>query len=426
MPTTSHNLPQPPDGTELKPSLKPRRRWLWWVGLLVVLLLGGFFIWRAVSSKVVGRTGGESNKTGSVVDLSGNRCSGSGSAALTHLPMHPDDFSHILPYGLMIDGHVTPVDHWYFSPANPRSARDAYPVYAVGDGTLTTIEHRVQTTGRPDEKRDEYRLVVTISCDFYYYYDLITSLSDEILAAAPDLDERNFAAVNIPLKAGQEIGRIGGQTLDFAVWDTTRPLTGFIRPDHYAGEPWKIYTADPYDYFTGEAKEVLLAKNVRQAEPRAGQIDYDQKGRLIGNWFLEGTGGYASTDVEPGGAYWGGHLGIVYNFLDPTAVMVSVGDLDGEAQQFIVVEPAFHPEVVDAAAGPVNYELYGLTYLTAAGASWDQTTFTAGPKAIASQNFYGTMRAQVRPDDSITVEFFPNLKAAAVSDFTAAARNYER
>ena len=48
--------------------------------------------------------------------LSNNRCSGQGATKLTQLPMKQDDYSVILPYGLMVGGHVTPIDHQYFSP----------------------------------------------------------------------------------------------------------------------------------------------------------------------------------------------------------------------------------------------------------------------------------------------------------------------
>ena len=59
------------------------------------------------------------------------------------------------------------------------------------------------------------------------------------------------------MKEGQLIGKIGKQTLDFAVWDTEKPLSGFVIPEHYEREPWKIYTANPFDYFTDEIKKIF-------------------------------------------------------------------------------------------------------------------------------------------------------------------------
>src|SRR3990170_2407964 len=54
-------------------------------------------------------------------------------------PMNLEDVSMILPMGLMIGGHVTPIDHMYFSPINFQSAPDTYDVYSIGKGVITQI-----------------------------------------------------------------------------------------------------------------------------------------------------------------------------------------------------------------------------------------------------------------------------------------------
>lgn len=168
-------------------------------------------------------------------DLSHGNCSGEGPGTLTRSPMDPDDFSIIIPYGLMVGGHVTPIDHQYFAPKDYKSPRDAYEVYAMADS------HLVDIGPRTNERGTEYRLVFSLTCTFLYYYDLVTSLAPDIKA---EYDKKKnasgYAVVDIPVKAGQLIGKIGGQTLDFAVWDTTKPLTGFVNPASYVGERWKI------------------------------------------------------------------------------------------------------------------------------------------------------------------------------------------
>ncbi|KKW05394.1 MAG: hypothetical protein UY40_C0021G0003 [candidate division CPR1 bacterium GW2011_GWC1_49_13] len=72
------------------------------------------------------------------------------------MPMDLADFSIIIPYGLMIGGHVTPIDHQYYSPMVFNSPRDTYPVYAMADSRLVDIQPRDTDRGR------EYRMVFSI------------------------------------------------------------------------------------------------------------------------------------------------------------------------------------------------------------------------------------------------------------------------
>lgn len=208
-------------------------------------------------------------------DLCGGKCTGNGPALLTAAPMRPEDFSIIVPYGSVVGGHVTPIDHQYFAPADFNSPRDAYEVYAMADSRLVEIQPRT------NERGTEYRMVFSVTCTFLYYYDLVTSLAPDIKAV---YDRSDRGRVDIRVKSGQLVGRIGGQTLDFAVWNTEKPLSGFIVPDHYKAEPWKIFTADPPDYYAPDLKALVLSRSVRTDEPLSGRIDYDVDGRLIGNW----------------------------------------------------------------------------------------------------------------------------------------------
>src|SRR3989344_4341526 len=254
--------------------------------------------------------------------LSAGRCEGTDKPKLTHLPMDMEDFAFIIPYGMTAGGHVTPIDHQYFTPTVFRSPRDTYEVRAMADARLVDIGER--TT----DKGTEYRLIFAMSCKLFYYYDLVTSLTPELKQAYVQ------RRVNIPIKAGQVIGRIGGQTLDFAVWDMDMRLTGFVVPEHYDAEMWKIHTVDPLIYYTEDLKKEALSKYIRTAEPVSGKIDYDIDGMLVGNWFVEGSGGYIPQDKQGGGEYWKGHLSLAYDHYDPTSIVVSIGDYGGEAMQF--------------------------------------------------------------------------------------------
>lgn len=352
--------------------------------------------------------------------LSGGNCEGEEKPKITNLPMNYDDFSFIIPYGLTASGHVTPIDHQYFSPTIFNSPRDKYEVFAMADAKLVSIGARTTDRGT------EYRLVFSQSCKLFYYYDLVTILSPELQEA---FDNGQNSPINIPVKAGQTIGRIGGQTLDFAVWDMDERLTGFVVPEHYDGEVWKIHTVDPLGYYTEELKAKVISKYMRTVEPISGKIDYDIDGKLVGNWFLEGTGGYIPKGLEGGKDYWIGHLSIAYDMYDPTSIVFSTGDYGGEAKQFGVKGNIPDPATVDSSSGLIKYELVQQDWADPAGGSWswDRTSFVKGLKAKNHEQYVsGTALVQMLENRKIKVEVFPGKKASQIPAFTSNAKVYER
>lgn len=347
--------------------------------------------------------------------LSSGKCEGTDKVKLTHLPMKESDFSIVIPYGLVVGGHVTPIDHQYFGPADFKSPRDVYPVYAMGDATITEI------TERTNERGTEYRFVFTYSCTSLYYYDLVTSLVGKVKEAY-DKDRRN---INLPVKAGEQVGKIGGQTLDFAVWDTEKPLTGFINPSSYDGEAWKIYTADPYPYYSDELRALLAQRNPRTTEPIAGKIDYDIDGKLIGNWFAQGTGGYHAVDNREQ-EYWQEHLSFSPNHYDVAVFVISIGNFGGEAMQFVALGNTPNPAQVDTSTGLVKYQLRQFSYIKANGSFWDGNSLTKNPKVRANVQDFGCLLVQLVSARSLKAEPFPNKPCPSIPSFTQSATTYER
>ncbi|MCR4277573.1 MAG: hypothetical protein NUV80_05465 [Candidatus Berkelbacteria bacterium] len=396
----------------------------WWT-VIAVLVLGGLVVGLLYTTRGQKQTvnipdpnASQAEKDSAAVkagkELSNNRCRGSGPRELTRLPMEQTDYSMILPYGLMVGGHVTPIDHQYFSPTVFNSPRDTYPVYAMADSKIVDIQPRTNDRGT------EYRFVFTMSCTFLYYYDLVTSLAPEIKTY---YDKRDF---NIDVKAGQLVGRIGGQTLDFAVWDTTKPLQNFVNPTSYVGESWKIYTADPLDYYSTDAKAKALSKYVRTAIPLSGRIDYDIDGKLRGNWFVKGSGGYSAPSKDRS-SYWSGHLAIAPEYLDNAATIVSFGSWnDGEAKQFVAKNPV-DPTTVGTTSGVVKYELYGMNHYKSDGRLWDSMNLTLDPKLRVNENeFGGCVLFQLAEARVLKMEQFPNEKCAGVMTFSGKEQTYER
>ncbi|KKW05395.1 MAG: hypothetical protein UY40_C0021G0004 [candidate division CPR1 bacterium GW2011_GWC1_49_13] len=218
--------------------------------------------------------------------------------------------------------------------------------------------------------------------------------------------------------------------MDFAVWDTTKPLTGFVNPDSYQAENWKIYTADPLDYVTAQIKEKMLAKYIRTVEPRSGKIDHDIDGRLIGSWFLEGSNGYAGSGGTQNQNYAAGHLSISPEHIDPTAFLVSFGNYQGQPQQFSISRSAPSPAEVSVETGLVKYALIGWQYLEGnTGRFWDRTSFPSVlPLTVVNRGFpsQGCVLFQLVEDRQLKMEAFPNQSCSAVSAFTSAANFYER
>ncbi len=361
-------------------------------------------------------------------ELSGGKCTGSGvKNQLSVSPMKPEDFGFLIPYGEVIGGHVTPIDHQYWTPKDYYSPRDAYPVYAMADATVTSIQPRNKNQGT------EYRLVFTQSCTFFYYYDLLTSLTGNVKTAYDKTKNADgFADGNVKVKAGELIGYIGGQTLDFAVWDTTKPLPGFIVPNHYKGESWKIYVANPLDYMAADLKKLVISRDPRVAAPIQGKIDYDVDGRLIGNWFVQGTGGDTGGGPTYGQDYFKNQLSFLPDVYDPSRFIVSIGSLYGQVEndpdmQHMTLSNSPNPKDVTISSGLVKYDLVQWRYLKSDGTQWDQMSFTLAPKAeIETGSPFGCAIAQMTATRLIKFEVFQHKTCANISGFDSGAKIYER
>lgn len=398
------------------------------VGAYVVVQSRGKFQGKVWSQASVGReasnraaASGTTNAERLGKSLSNGKCVGNEKRQLTTLPMKLEDFSMIIPYGLVVGDHVTPIDHQYFSPTVFRSPRDTYEVRAMADSVLVDIQPR----RKPDYT--EYRLVFSISCRLFYYYDLVTSLSSDIRAVvAKTPAEGQRYAVNIPVKAGQVIGKIGGQTLDFAVWDTDVTLPGFVVPEQYQEERWKAHTVDPLNYYTDDLKKQALSKYIRTVPPVSGKIDYDIDGKLVGNWFLEGTNGYQGLKRQSLEGYSKTHLAIVPNHLDPSVTMISFGDFGGRFGQFAAAKGATNPTTVSVETGPVKYELFDVSYTKQNGEPWNRVTFATNITASVGGPALGCVLFQLQDRRTLKTEAFPSADCRSVSGFSAKAALYER
>jgi len=360
--------------------------------------------------------------------LSGGNCTGEGSKVLGSAPMRAEDISVIIPYGLLAAGHVTPIDHQYYWGKVQMGDPDMYDVLAPADGKIVTIEYRDRSNQGTKVKGD-YRVVIMYSCTFFSYFDLATSLSPEIQAQLPSgWEKRGNTVADIDVKQGQVLGKVGGQSLDFAVWDTTKYLKNLTVPTAYNNlEPWKIVTVPPLDYFSESVKSQILPFYVNQNEPLDGTIDFDIEGKAVGNWFEIGTNGYAgifdfSQPMTNG--YWTGHFALVPNHLDTTAWMFSSGDINGQATQYSIKNALITPDQLGIENGVVKYELMGTSYMGSDGQGWIGDRVT-NVKVVNSQTV-GTALVQLLENRKLKVEVFMGKNPDQVTEFTSSAKLYDR
>ena len=389
--------------------------------IAAVVLIAGFFGFQVIKHNKydnfqiedVAKSKGKENPFSKM--YSAGKCQGEGTITFKFSPMKIEDIGQIEPYGIMVGAHVIPTSHGYISPVEFHSERDKYPVYAPADGYIVNVSHRGQFVGddAPQGKvTDEYQMYFEHSCTFYSYYDLLTSLSPEIKAEVGELTGFQNKQVRIPIKAGQLVGRIGGQTVDFAVWNFEKEPVYFVNPKSYQGDEDRFYLDDMFAYFEEPLRSQLLSKNMRVAEPRTGKVAYDKEGKLVGNWFREGSGGFNGVQDgprEPGYRYWDGHLSISYDFIDPTQIKFSIGNLEGKAAQLGIVGNSPDPATIGVEQGLIKYELT-----------------SNSPTQTAVGYFQGLVLLQLIEPSKLKLELFPDKRSDQVSGFTSKAQMYER
>jgi len=393
------------------------------VGIVLALIVVGVIVGvgmrvtskhKSQSSTANGQQG--SGGAGGSVGLKKD-CSGTGTVTLAHQPMDMSDVSNILPIGTLAGAHVTPIDHLYFYPKD-MAHRDAAPVYAMGDSYIISYGERTVSVDTGAAKQAEYQLYFQHTCTFYTYYDLLTSLEPSLKA---EIDKTGGKDLHIAVKAGQEIGRVGAQSLDTAVYNLDLTLKGFVNPESYKNEAVKLHTDDFFKYFKDPLKSQMLAKNLRKFEPYGGKIDYDIDGMLIGNWFQTGTNGYAGAGQKVadsnGQGYWSGHLAIVPDAVNQGQINLSFGDYQGKATQFTAKAGSPDPAKINKASGPTKYEYVNYTQ---PGPS------PTGGVATPSTQVLGTALFQLTDTRKLKMEVFPGKTSAEVTDFTSAAKTYER
>ena len=349
-----------------------------------------------------------------------------------------NDIAYIQPMGLMIGGHVTPIDHGYFyvkgAIANPPRPT---PVFAPMNGNISVVSLTVRNgdpgaaAGSPQRAAyDDYGLTIEATCTFRVRFSNMVGLAGPLGEKVGHLAGNQSTMPNYSVKAGELIGYTGSATdrgIDVWVENDSSTLTGFIDPAQYTStEAWKTHVVDLFQYTKEPLRDQLLALDERDASPRWGKIDYDQDGKLVGNWFKVATGGYGGNK-NGGAGYWDGHLSVVYNGNDPEQIEVSFGDYAGQPEQFAVIDNSPDPATVTQSTGLVKYELGSIEYYSAdTGQEWDTEHYLAHVRTRAGSTVEGTVLMQLVGKRSLRMEIFLGKTAAQVGGFDVHALMYER
>lgn len=368
-------------------------------------------------------------------------CPLTGRVTFTSPVIGAGDLLPIIPQGMMVADHVTPIDHGYFGVrplATARASRteaDYVAVRAPADAEIIEVGLLGMATS--------IRVVMAHGCETYSIYMVLNRLSGVLAHLHDDLLARGRLAVSVPILAGEEFGRQRDNPLDFSVHDGATWLSGFVSAFAYtSAEAWKPYTVDPWPYFSPDLEALYRTHMQRLVEPRWGRIDVDVRGTAAGNWFLDGTLGYSGQRVEvvraatgpiQGGAVEGkltyawSHLAIAPHWVQPSRWVFSTGwfaDERGDPQQLMIdLEPGQPaPDVLTAGDGPVVYRLRGWN---AAVPPVHEGPYEIGYDLVL-RDTVGFAAVQVH-GDAMSVEIFPGVTTAPVfAGFSANRRTYRR
>ena len=360
------------------------------------------------------------------------QCDGSGGRMLSQYPFAPEDINFIYPLGALKQSHITPVSHNYIYPKRDVVA----DVFSPVDGYVVKMSNRNATELASDsvsastaEQGAEIHYIIEASCDFYVVLDHVTEPPEPFLSAVGDTFN---AWVRIPVKAGDLLGRQhDGNKVDLSVVDLTRGETsGFVINESYHsgeyGEPYKLFEQDSFEYLTEPLLSEVEAKSLRTETPRGGTFTYDVDGTAMGNWFQEGTGGYAGDIEMVFFNYFAGHLALVPDALNPDELRISIGDgFKGESwgSHWGVTgnQPDFRE--VTPSTGPTAFGLQSLDACDPA--------YATNPKA---PEYYercpsaevGTLLVELLDDRTMRVEAFFGSPPEGSLTFSDAARIYVR
>lgn len=298
-------------------------------------------------------------------------------------PLNAGDYKAIGPMGNLNPrmGHALPTDHGGFV-FTQNTANVFYNVYAPAEGTITEITYSESnwpaSSGQTGTYKD-WTVKIRHNNDFYSTFGHMSSLEASILSQAGALQPNTAKQVAISITAGQNIGLCGGRPgvvtgVDWFVTDYKAASKSFINLNRYGRMQYSMHFID----YCASALKSLYSPLIfnpddnpivtRETTPLGGKIDFDQSGKLCGNWFHNSI-----ISAEAANNEYNKQLAFVYDQYDPSKLRVSFGGPEGAIGSSTVSTPLGiwvtvyqiinntpDPATVNAASGETVYLLRGL------------------------------------------------------------------
>ena len=337
-----------------------------------------------------------------------------GMVFFTHPPI---DVAGAMWFIGMGEPNVLPKDHGGFSLAAPYVFPASVPVLAVADGVIILASNGTRAVPPiPDapealwgREYDDHLLVLKVSESVTVNYAHVTTFHPTLAAELGDLPKDEVGhKVAVVVQGGDTLGFVGPHgAMDFSVTDLGLELN-FLNPSRY-----QSFAGHVFDYFQEPVLSQILDITPRQLPPRGGKVDYDVAGRIVGNWFLEGT----TSLIQ-----WSRQLAIVYDHIWGDRITIADGspmrdvpgiEDPGRPDVWWVQGNSPLPEDVGVGDGIVKYTLIDGRDLR------DTGEFVDDLKPVQ-----GVMLVQMLDADRIRVEVFKGTTTA--DTVTSAAKVYVR
>lgn len=295
-------------------------------------------------------------------------------------PLDESEIRFIVPLGnLNPPGHTFPSDHIYFYNRIPNTPfTGAVPVYAPGDGRVQFI----LVSGA------ESQIGVRAGTSIYYLAHVVLD---------PSIQQGAM------LTAGQRIGVTGSVAygIDLGVMNEQKTVY-FVNPLRFPGT--SLHGDAPLPYFEEPLRSRMYGRVQAVSSNLDGRFAYDEPGRLVGDWFLDGTPVGESAVASA----WPRHLAFVYDNYDPSRLRVAIGGTLPLVGAFAVASNGPDPRDITPGSGKVVYRL-----------------LQAGGAGDAPGVQRGVLAVQMLDASTISVDVNPSATATDV-DLGPTARRYVR
>lgn len=233
----------------------------------------------------------------------------------------------VVPIGnLNPPDHTLPTDHAYFYHRLFHPDAPAYDVVAPAAGIVRFVNHG---------NDDQVRIQVTATHTYYLGHVLLDGAIVQ----------------GMTVSAGQRLGTTSRLSfgLDLGLVNTAH-LLAFVNPARYSDDT--LHAESPFQYFAQPLRSAIYARE--RGAGGDGRIDFDQAGRLVGNWYLEGLSN-AESGLFGSGAK---HLAFVRDVDNPSAIRISMGGALGLTGAFATSDGVPDPSTVTPSSGRVGYPLF--------------------------------------------------------------------